>query len=55
MILASELTEAFKKCDLNLSQQEIQQIINEVDYSQDGKINYSEFLSATLDMKSFMT
>ena len=30
-------------------------MIKEVDYHGNGKINYSEFLSATIDLKSFLT
>ena len=30
-------------------------MITEVDYHGNGKINYSEFLSATIDVRSFMT
>ena len=55
MILASELTEIIKKCDLNISKSDIDEMINEVDYHGNGKINYSEFLSATIDIKKFLT
>ena len=55
MILASELTEIIKKCDLNISKSDIDEMIQEVDYHGNGKINYSEFLSATIDMKKFLT
>ena len=34
---------------------EIESIIKEVDYRGNGKINYSEFLSATLDASKFLT
>lgn len=30
-------------------------MIKEVDYHGNGKINYSEFLSATIDIRSFLT
>ena len=30
-------------------------MITEVDYHGNGKINYSEFLSATIDVRSFLT
>ena len=55
MILASELTEIIKKCDLNISKSDIDEMINEVDYHGNGKINYSEFLSATIDIKKSLT
>ena len=55
MILASELTEIIKKCDLNISKSDIDEMIQEVDYHGNGKINYSEFLSATIDIKKSLT
>ena len=55
MILASELTEIIKKCDLNISESDIDEMIKEVDYHGNGKINYSEFLSATIDIKKSLT
>ena len=33
----------------------VQEMIKEVDYYGNGKINYSEFLSATINVRSFMT
>ena len=30
-------------------------MITEVDYHGNGKINYSEFLSATIDVRTFLT
>ena len=38
-----------------MDQGEINALIKEIDYKGNGKINYSEFLSATLDMKLFLT
>ena len=55
MIHVSELKEVMERSGYNLSQEEVEQIVIEIDYSRDGKINYSEFLSATLDIKSFLT
>jgi len=34
---------------------EIQQIIENVDYAGNGKINYSEFLAATIELKQVLT
>ena len=34
---------------------EIKQIIANVDYAGNGKINYSEFLAATIELKSVLT
>ena len=55
MILASELAAIVQKKDLNLSKSDMNEMITEVDYHGNGKINYSEFLSATIDVRSFMT
>ena len=38
-----------------MSDAEIENIIKEVDYYGNKKINYSEFLSATIDLETFLT
>ena len=55
MILASELSEIIKKRQMNISDKDIKQMIEEIDYHGNGKINYSEFLSATINIKTFLT
>ena len=40
---------------VKLSQQDIEDIILEIDDNGNGKINYSEFLAATVSLKQFMT
>jgi len=55
MIKASELADILKKKQLSMSQKEINEMIQEVDYHGNGKINYSEFLSATINVRTFMT
>lgn len=56
MITAAELKEAIKQNpDANLSDKEIENIINEIDYYGNKKINYSEFLTATIDLENFLT
>jgi len=37
-----------------MSDNEIKDLISEVDYQGNGKINYSEFLSATIDLHKFL-
>lgn len=54
LINADELKNAIKKSTLNIPDSEIDSIINEVDYFGNGKINYTEFLVATLDVKQFL-
>jgi len=43
-----------KNSDLHLPEEEIKKIIAEVDFFGNKKINYTDFLVATMDMKSFM-
>jgi len=39
---------------MNIPDDQIEKIISEVDYFGNGKINYTEFLVATLDVKRFL-
>ena len=55
MISVSELADILKKKQLSISSKEISEMINEVDYHGNGKINYSEFLSATINVRTFIT
>ena len=55
MILASELNAIIQKCDLAISKSDVEEMISEVDYHGNGKINYSEFLSATIDVRNFLS
>ena len=55
MINAEELSKLITEKHLNLSGKEIAELIREVDYQGNGKINYSEFLSATIDVKRFLS
>ena len=54
MINAEELKEAIIRSNVNIPAEEVEKIIDEVDYFGNKKINYSEFLVATLDVKSFL-
>jgi len=40
---------------VKLSEKDIEDIIFEIDDNGNGKINYSEFLAATVSLKEFMT
>lgn len=55
MIKASELAAVLRKRDLNMSNKEVEDLINEIDYHGNGKINYTEFLAATVSINKFMT
>lgn len=54
MLNASELRAALIESDLNITNEQIDKIISECDYFGNKKINYSEFLMATLDVQKFM-
>ena len=53
MIKASELSEILNQRDVTDS--EIREMIGQIDYHNNQKINYSEFLAATIDVKQFLT
>ena len=55
MITVTELQEALMSHGQNLSQEEILQIVRNIDYAGNGKINYSEFLVATVEVKTVLT
>lgn len=55
MIHPEELQQALQKSGQSFSAQELKQIIESVDYEGNGKINYTEFLSATISIKSVLT
>ena len=40
---------------MGISDAEIREMIDEIDYHNNKKINYSEFLAATIDVKLFLT
>lgn len=54
LINADELKSAIKESNLQIPDSDIEKIISEVDYFGNKKINYTEFLVATLDVKSFL-
>jgi calcium-dependent protein kinase len=43
-----------KNKQMNMSDADIKDLIGQMDYHNNGMINYSEFLSATIDAKSFL-
>lgn len=44
-----------KQKNQNLTTEQINAIVKELDYQGNGKINYTEFLSATLDIQTIIT
>ena len=55
LIDAKELAEAFQSVNIGLSENDIETLIKEIDYVGNGKINYTEFISATLSIKDTLT
>lgn len=56
MISFAELKQAFEMNATNsMSSQRIKSIMINVDYQGNGKINYSEFLAATVSIRSVLT
>lgn len=49
----SEIKNAFK--DLMLTEEQISQVFNEIDLNHDGEINYTEFMTVTMDRRQAMT
>jgi len=55
MILASELSKIIQQQNMSMSDSDVKNMIKEVDYHGNGKINYSEFLSATINVQTFLS
>ena len=51
MIDANELREAMKKEQSNISDDEIEKMFQNIDYQGNKKLNYTEFIAATLSVK----
>jgi calcium-dependent protein kinase len=51
-ISMDELKNAFVKAGLELTEKELNEIINRIDSDKNGKLNYSEFLVAAVNIKS---
>jgi calcium-dependent protein kinase len=49
------LKEAIMNSEYDIPEQEIDEIIKNLDLAKNGVINYSEFLSATIDINSILT
>lgn len=55
MITPDEIRKALRKIGRKASTGEIEKIIKNVDYLGNGKINYSEFLAANIDIQKLLT
>jgi Ca2+-binding EF-hand superfamily protein len=54
-VSANDLKKALSESDFHLPENEIESIVNEVDYHGRNKINYTEFLAATISIKKILT
>lgn len=50
-----ELEQAIHNANFKMSSKEIHDIVKEIDYMDNQKINYSEFLAATINTAEFLT
>ena len=48
-----EIFEAFKTIDIDVTEDELQQIWEGLDFHKDGQVNYSEFLAAMVSSYNF--
>ena len=55
MIKAEEMKEILMAKRMNVSDAEVNEMISQMDYHNNKKINYSEFLAATIDVRNFLT
>ena len=53
-ITSEELQQAMRQNGMDTQTEQIQEIIREADYVGNGKINYSEFIAASLTEKVYM-
>lgn len=54
-ITVIELREALKEAGLKYDENDLNQIVQEVDYHGSNRINYSEFLAATVSIQKILT
>ena len=51
----NELRDALKQFNIKMKSEEIDSMINELDFHDNHKVNYTEFLAAQIDLKKFLT
>mmetsp|Transcript_106571 Transcript_106571/g.147538 ORF Transcript_106571/g.147538 Transcript_106571/m.147538 type:complete len:102 (-) Transcript_106571:251-556(-) len=54
LIKANELTKVLSRGKSKISDKEIKNLINEIDYHGNHMINYTEFLAATISINNFI-
>ncbi len=53
-ISLEELQKAFEKSGIEVNSNDVNNIIKQIDLDKNGRVNYSEFLIATLDLKKLL-
>ena len=53
-ISPTELFETIQNFKLELSRKDVDELVKQIDYAGNNKINYSEFLSAAADISTFL-
>lgn len=51
----AELQQAIKGANVQMKDEDIKKIVKEVDYAENGRVNYSEFIAATINTKQFLS
>lgn len=54
-IEVAELEQIIRQSDLQMGQDEIQNIIKELDFAENKRINYSEFIAATINVSEYLS
>ena len=54
-IEVEEVIDAIKHANYDISPEEIENIINELDFNDEKKINYSEFIAASMNTAEYLT
>ena len=50
-----ELTEVISKSNIKMTEADIKSIVSQIDFRGDGKISYTEFITATINSKDLLT
>jgi calcium-dependent protein kinase len=50
----NELVNVIQESKVKMNKEEIHKIVKEVDYAENGLVNYSEFIAATINAKKFL-
>ena len=54
LISAEELKESIRSSQMSITEEQVNHIIDRIDYNKNNQINYTEFLVATIDVESVL-